>query len=156
MKKVMGRGAIALGLTLAASIFGRAQASPSAAGVAYLPADKLAAAFAKGMPLVEVENYKVHASRREAPGQAEVHVKDTDIIYVLSGTATLVTGGTAVDGKSIGPEEIRGASIEGGEAREIRPGDVIIVPNGVAHWFKEVPGPLTYYVVKVRSAGGSR
>jgi hypothetical protein len=28
---------------------------------------------------------------------------------------------------------------------------VIIVPNGVPHWFKKVKGPINYYVVKVRS-----
>jgi len=27
---------------------------------------------------------------------------------------------------------------------------VIIVPRGTPHWFREVQGPLTYYVVKVR------
>jgi hypothetical protein len=24
-----------------------------------------------------------------------------------------------------------------------------VIPNGQPHWFKEVPGPLEYYVVKV-------
>jgi glc operon protein GlcG len=62
----------------------------------------------------------------------------------------LVTGGTAVDTKTIAPHEIRGASIKDGETRRIVPGDVIIIPNGVPHWFKDVPGPLDYYVVKVR------
>lgn len=124
--------------------------------VTYLPADKVAAAFTKGTPLVEVENYKVHASRREAPGQVEVHTKDTDIIHVLSGTAIFVTGGTMVGGKDTAPEEIRGTSVEGGETRTIQPGDVIIVPNGTPHWFKEVPAPMTYYVVKVRAAGDAR
>jgi glc operon protein GlcG len=132
-------------------------ASRLAAGeVTYIPSEQVAAGFVKGMPLVERENYKVHASRRDAAGQVEVHTKDTDIIHVLTGTATLVTGGTMVDGKDVGPEEIRGASVTGGETRTIRPGDVIIVPNGVPHWFKEVPGPMTYYVVKVRAAGDAR
>ena len=45
------------------------------------------------------ESYMVHASRREQPGMAEIHTKDADIVYVLDGTATLVTGGTAVDAK---------------------------------------------------------
>ena len=124
--------------------------------VTYLPSEQVAAGFAKGMPLVEQENYKVHASRREAPGQVEVHAKDTDIIHVLTGTATFVTGGTMAGGKEIGPEEVRGTSIEGGETRTLKPGDVIIVPGGTPHWFKAVPGPMTYFVVKVRAAGDSR
>jgi glc operon protein GlcG len=124
--------------------------------VTYLPAQQVAAAFAKGMPLVQQENYQVHASRRDAPGQVEVHTRDTDIIYVLTGTATFVTGGRMVGGKNIEAEEIRGTSVEGGEPRRIQPGDVIIVPNGTPHWFREVPAPLTYYVVKVRAAAEAR
>jgi hypothetical protein len=71
-------------------------------------------------------------------------------------TATFVTGGTMGGGKNVEPEEIRGSSIDGGETRTIRPGDLIIVPNGTPHWFKEVPAPMTYYVVKVRAAGDAR
>lgn len=119
--------------------------------VTYFPAAKVSKAFEKGMPLLEIANYKVHASHRDGPGIVEVHTRDTDIIYMLEGTATLVTGGTIVDGKNIEPEEIRGKDVKGGETRQITKGDVIIVPNGVPHWFKEVKGPLNYYVVKVRS-----
>jgi glc operon protein GlcG len=147
--KAIGWAAAGLGLMVLAA---RAPASGSTGGdVTYLPADKVTAAFAKGMPLVEKESYKVHASRRDAPGQAEVHTRDTDIIYVVTGTASLVTGGTIVGAKETGPEEIRGVSVEGGETREIRPGDLLVVPNRTPHWFKEVPAPMTYFVVKVRS-----
>ena len=131
-------------------------AAADAPAVTYLPADKVAAAFTKGMPLLEAANYKVHASRREAAGQVEVHTRDTDIIHVLTGTATFTTGGTMVGGKTIEPEEIRGTSIDGGETRKLQPGDVIVVPYGTPHWFKEVPAPMTYYVVKVRAAGDAR
>jgi glc operon protein GlcG len=121
-----------------------------AAAVTYFERDKVAAAFAKGAPLLENGSYKVHASHRDGAGQAEVHAGETDVIHVLKGSATLVTGGTVVDGKPIAPEEIRGASIRGGEARRIAAGDVVVIPSGVPHWFSEVPGPLDYYVVKVR------
>jgi glc operon protein GlcG len=129
----------------------------AAGSVTYIDSQKVAAAFAKGMPLIEEGGYKVHASRREQPGMAEIHTKDTDIIYVLGGEADFVTGGTAVDLKTIAPDEIRGRSIEGGETRRIVKGDVLIVPNGTPHWFRDVNGPLTYYVVKVTAAeGGAR
>jgi glc operon protein GlcG len=119
--------------------------------VTYLPAKEVSQAFVKGMPLIEVENYKVHASHRDEPGVAEIHTRDTDIIYVLEGSATFVTGGAAVDPKAIAPEEIRGKEIRGGDGRRIAKGDVVIVPNGTPHWFKEVSSPFDYYVVKVRS-----
>lgn len=113
------------------------------------------AAFAKGAPLVETAAWKIHASRREAPGQAEVHVRDSDLIYVVEGAATLVTGGELVSAREIAPDEIRGSAIAGGETREIGPGEVIVVPHGTPHWFQEVRGPVLYYVVKVTEGGGA-
>jgi hypothetical protein len=127
-----------------------AGAQSSDAGVALLDHDLVKAAFAKGKPLVEVVDYKIHASRREGPGMAEIHTRDTDIAYVLQGSATLVTGGSAVAVKAIGPEEFRGTAIQGGETRQLTVGDVVVIPNGVPHWFKEVKAPFLYYVVKVR------
>jgi cupin len=117
--------------------------------VTYLDAPEVEAAFAKGMPLLETAGYKIHASRREAPGQVEIHEIDTDIIYVLDGKATIVTGGEMVDGKTTAPSEIRGTSIRGGDTRTLAKGDVMVVPNGTPHWFREVEAPFLYYVVKV-------
>lgn len=121
----------------------------STSDIFYLDGDKVRAAFQKGMPLLEVSDYKVHASHRDKAGEVEVHEGETDIIYVLEGSATFVTGGKVRDGRSIGGGEIRGASIEGGVVRKLAKGDVIIVPKGTAHWFQSVQGPLNYYVVKV-------
>jgi mannose-6-phosphate isomerase-like protein (cupin superfamily) len=129
-----------------------ATAQVSDASVTYLRSDQVKAAFSKGMPMIEVGDYKIHASRREGPGLVEVHTRDTDIAYVLQGAATVVTGGTAVGLKSIGPEEFRGSEIKGGETRELAVGDVIVIPNGTPHWFKTVKAPFLYYVVKVRQA----
>src|SRR5438309_7493197 len=81
----------------------------------FIDASHVAAAFAKGRPLLETAGYKVQASRRIEPGQAEIHTLDTDVVYVVDGSATLVTGGKAVDAKEIAPNEIRGTKIEGGE-----------------------------------------
>lgn len=117
--------------------------------VTHLPAKDVAAAFAVGRPLLEVADYKVHASLRQAPGLAEVHDDETDVIYVLSGTATLVTGGVVVEPKEVAPHETRGASITNGTAHQLAPGDVIVVPQGTPHWFQKVEAPFTYYVVKV-------
>ena len=65
----------------------------ASSNVTYTPADQVKAAFAKGAVLINNGSYQVHASRREEPGQVEVHVKDTDVIYVLEGSTTFVTGG---------------------------------------------------------------
>src|SRR3954451_7501670 len=126
---------------------------PSDGEVRLIGHEEVQTAFAKGRPLVEVGDYKIHASRREGPGMAEIHTRDTDIAYVIRGSATLVTGGTAVGVKEPAPEELRGTAIQGGETRQLEVGDVVVIPNGVPHWFKEVRAPFLYYVVKVRQAG---
>jgi Cupin len=140
--------AIVIGAAVAA-ISGATLAGARSA-VTYIPADQVNAAFAKGAVLVNSGNYMVHASRRDNEGQVEVHVKDADIIYMLDGSTTFITGGTMVGGKPTTPDEIRGTSITGGETRRLTKGDIIIVPKGTPHWFKEVSGPVLYYVVKVR------
>jgi len=114
----------------------------------FIDAKSVSGAFAKGMPLLETAGYKVHASRRVEPGQAEIHTLDTDVIYVVDGSATLVTGGKAIDAKEIAPHEIRGSKIEGGEEHRITQGEVIIIPNGVPHQFTAVTGELHYFVCK--------
>jgi mannose-6-phosphate isomerase-like protein (cupin superfamily) len=122
--------------------------------ITHIPSARVTAAFSKGEPLLETGSYKVHASLREAPGKAEVHVRDTDIIYVLEGTATVVTGGSVVDGSTTAPDEIRGSSIGGGVEQQLVKGDVFIVPNGVPHWFTRVQAPFRYYVVKATASEG--
>ena len=124
--------------------------SDASSPVTYIPADRVNAAFAKGAVLVNNGNYMVHASRRDTEGQVEVHVKDADIIYMLEGTTTFITGGEVVGGRTTAADEIRGTSVRGGESRTLTKGDVIVVPKGTPHWFKEVSGPVLYYVVKVR------
>jgi uncharacterized protein GlcG (DUF336 family) len=121
--------------------------------VKFIDAKLVSDGFAKGAVLEDGsngQNYMVHASRREKPGMSEIHELDTDIIYVLDGTATFVTGGKSVDSKMTAANEFRGSMIDGGETRTLKKGDVIIVPKGTPHWFKQVDGAFLYYVVKVR------
>lgn len=119
--------------------------------VAYFDSAKVAAAFEKGAVLFDdSDKYMVHASRREKPGLVEVHDDDADILYVLDGEATVVTGGRLLDGKMTASGEIRGSNLEGGDTRVVKKGDVMIIPAGTPHWFKAVTNPFTYYVVKAR------
>jgi uncharacterized protein GlcG (DUF336 family) len=140
----------------------RAGAEALAAGVAAAPATyfdhaTVASAFAQGAPLLETPGYKVHASRRVEPGLVEVHEYETDVVYVLEGEATLVTGGRLLDGRVTAPGEIRGTQLEGGHAQPLVPGDVVVVPRGTPHWFREIhKAPFLYFVVKpIAAAGGA-
>ena len=122
----------------------------------FVESKNVAAAFAKGMPLLETAGYKVHASRRAEPGQAEIHTLDTDVIYVVDGSATLITGGKVPDAKPIGPNEIRGSKIEGGQEHHIGKGDAIVIPNGLPHQFTAIGGELHYFVCKPTAPADNR
>lgn len=139
------------------AILSQTRSNAAVSSVTYIPSAQVTAAFDKGMPMLETPGYKIHASRREAPGMAEVHTRDTDIIYVLQGTATIITGGDAVDPKMTATDEFRGSGIKGGESRQLSKGDVFVIPNGVPHLFKETSNPFLYYVVKATApaAGGT-
>lgn len=116
---------------------------------AHFDAASARAAFEAGRPLVETAGYKVHASRRVQPGEAEVHTLDTDIFYVLEGEATLVLGGALVEPRAVSPSEIRARAIAGGQEHPLRAGDVVVVPAGTPHWFRDVArAPVLYFAVK--------
>jgi len=135
-----------------ANVFADTKVTQMTSPVLFFDAKQVSTSFSSGAVLLDGSDrhYMVHTSRRDKPGLAEIHTLDTDIIYVMEGTATFVTGGTAVDAKEIAPNEIRGSRIEGGVTRQLSKGEVIIVPNNTAHWFKEVNSQFLYYTIKVR------
>lgn len=124
------------------------EGEPQAAEVFYAGGDRVQARFETGGLLLSAPQYKVDAGRRDRPGEVEFHTWETDIMYVLEGTATVVTGGEMVERRQVGPGEYRASSVRGGAEHRLSPGDVLVIPGGVPHWFKEVPGPFLYYVVK--------
>ena len=136
---------VASTVLLAAIAADQAQKSP----ILHLAHQKVDAAFAKGGPLLATNNFKVMAGRRTGPGEVEIHEHDTDIFYIMDGSATFVTGGKTIDQHSSGPGEMRAKEIVGGEDHHLNKGDVIVIPNGIPHWFKEVNGTFLYYMVKV-------
>ena len=114
----------------------------------YIPAADVTAKFQKGGLLVNADLYKVDAGRRETPCEVEWHARDTDIMYVVEGSATVVTGGGMVNSLHTAPGEIRAGSIKDGVTYRLSRGDVLVIPNGLPHQFVEVSDPFLYYVVK--------
>lgn len=69
------------------------------------------------------------------PGRPAVHPAEAEYAIVIEGAGTLVSGGTLVDPTTRNPGLVDGSRIEGGTTRTLGPGDVILVPAGVPHWF---------------------
>lgn len=103
--------------------------------------------------------HRAKTTGAEAAGGVE-HSQITEVYHVISGTGTLVTGGTLTNPKDSPPDSptvkvLNGPSmncgmIQNGVSRKIGPGDVVIIPPDTPHWFKEVTSDqIVYLVVRV-------
>jgi len=139
----------ALGAQTPASPPAAVQAPKPLTSVMFFDHTKTAEAFAKATHLYDAPDFTVQGGHREVPGQVELHDKETDIIYILDGAATFVSGGTMIDGAVSRPGQWLGKDIKGGDEHRLVKGDMILVPAGTPHWFKSVSPQVTYYVVKI-------
>lgn len=113
--------------------------------------------------VVDIGAYNVAVGILHRSGKAKqtaiAHSEITEIYYVINGAGTFVTGGTMTNATAVAPEgtvvkvlvgpSTTGPTIVGGQSRRIGPGDVIIVPPGVAHWFSAIESDLDYLVFRV-------
>lgn len=126
-----------------------ASAQDPSTTVLHVEAEKVTAALDKGGSLGAAPGLTLSATHRNGKGQVEVHETETDVLYIQEGAATLMTGGQMVGGKQTAPGQWRGTSITGGETHRVVKGEVYVIPAGVPHWFSDVPGSISYFVVKV-------
>jgi mannose-6-phosphate isomerase-like protein (cupin superfamily) len=69
------------------------------------------------------------------------HAASLDIWLVQAGSATAVTGGELLDAKKRpNSDDVAGSTIKGGTEQPLKPGDVLYVPPGVPHGFKDING----------------
>jgi mannose-6-phosphate isomerase-like protein (cupin superfamily) len=120
-------------------------------GAAFFSSQTLRSKFEEGGLLLDAAHYKIDAGRRTAPGEVEYHERFVDVMHVVQGTATVVTGGELVEPREVASGELRAASLEGGAKHSLAEGDVLAIPNGVPHQFLEVSDPFLYFVVKVEA-----
>jgi mannose-6-phosphate isomerase-like protein (cupin superfamily) len=103
-------------------------------------------------PIANEDHYRVNIVRRGSAGTAMAHAsgpaKGSEIHYILDGAATVVTGGTLVRPGGAAGSAPGSVTIAGGESRRVTKGDVIVIPAGTPHWYKDVEGSVTYLEVR--------
>ena len=100
----------------------------------------------------------VHRSAKAAQTSI-MHDELTEIYHVLSGSGTLVTGGSLVKPERFPAESAtvkdlagpswRGTVLENGVSRKVNAGDIVIIPAGTGHWFSQIDGAIDYEVIRV-------
>jgi mannose-6-phosphate isomerase-like protein (cupin superfamily) len=86
-------------------------------------------------PLVSDGSRNAAVEIWKKPGRPAVHPAEAEYAIVLEGAGTLVSGGTLIDPVTRREGLVEGAEIEGGTSRPLGPGDVLLIPAGVPHWF---------------------
>jgi mannose-6-phosphate isomerase-like protein (cupin superfamily) len=85
---------------------------------------------------------------------AVLHPWSVEVYRILEGSGTLVTGGRLVLplAESTNPNIIRTRNgIEGGLARQVSEGDILVLQPGTPHWFSSIEGEsLTYMESRIQ------
>ena len=120
--------------------------------VHYIDHDKVAAAFVKGARIIEEDALIVIANRGMQRG-SEMHDKTNHVFIIVDGEAEFITGGRMTDPKVISPGQTRGSGIEGGTVHHLSKGDVITIPAGTPHQWKDTSktGSICYYAVNFQA-----
>jgi len=158
------RGTLALAFVIAqATAFAQ---SPAATPAIDIPKADLEATLARApaagvmdqqIRVVDIGKYNVAVGvlhrAAKAKHTAISHAQVTEVYHILQGSGMLVTGGAvAADSETakvlVGPSTT-GPSIRNGRTRKVSPGDTIVIPPGVAHWFTSVDDDMNYLVVRV-------
>jgi mannose-6-phosphate isomerase-like protein (cupin superfamily) len=92
--------------------------------------------------VVNDEGYPFQLEYRTDTTPPSVHPTHAELIEVIEGSCTLVTGGKLVGAKPAAPGAMTqgGTSIEGGTPRKVSKGDYILVPANTPHQYTEVHG----------------
>ena len=93
----------------------------------------------------------LHRVKPEASALIHDHVTET--YYILSGSGTIVTGGSLGDAKPYDLTRVNAGmsqtgTRQGGESRKMKPGDIIVIPAGTPHSFSALDGPISYLVYR--------
>jgi len=106
-----------------------------------------AGAATPDMQTAEVQNsdrHRINIVRRTKAAGPVAHEGFAELHHIVDGSGTLVTGGTIV--RPTGGRGTAGATIQNGVSRHVTKGDVVLVPSGMPHWYKDLDGPMITYL----------
>ena len=150
------------GLWLCAVVAPQAQEAPKTAPATHVTKDQIQEFIAK-LPrerISDVGGYRVGVFAvlrpKDSPQDAIYHDTNmTEILYMLEGSATLITGGTIPDARPPARPggNFTGTKIDGGTSRHVVPGDVIITPGRTPHLWANIESDMSYLVFRPDPSG---
>lgn len=91
--------------------------------------------------------------RSKPEASALIHNDVTETYYILSGSGTIVTGGSLGTPKPTDLTRVNAGmsqtgTRQGGDSRKVKPGDIVMIPAGTPHSFSALDGPISYLVYR--------
>jgi len=145
--------------------------APKTAPATYVTKDQIQDFIARMAPdkiadlpirAVDVGGYKVGVFAvvrpKASPQDAIYHDTNmTEILYILEGSADLITGGTIPDARPPARPggNYTGTKIQGGTSRHVVPGDVVITPGRTPHLWANIESDMKYLVFRPDPDGKS-
>jgi mannose-6-phosphate isomerase-like protein (cupin superfamily) len=107
--------------------------------------------------ILSLAPYTSNLEYRPIDGAVAVHEREAEMVYVIDGGGSLITGGKVVGEKRTNDANLSGTAIDGGSTQVINKGDFAIIPEGTPHQFKPSNGPLVLMTLHVpRPVGGAQ
>jgi mannose-6-phosphate isomerase-like protein (cupin superfamily) len=94
-------------------------------------------------PVSTTDRHRINLIKRTEAAGAVAHIGFAELHHIVDGSGTFVTGGTIVpaSGRDV-------ATIQNGISKHVVKGDVVLIPAGMPHWYKDVDGTISYLEVR--------
>jgi mannose-6-phosphate isomerase-like protein (cupin superfamily) len=105
--------------------------------------------------IVRLAPYNVNLEYRVAGIEtpATLHETEAELIVVVDGAGTLVSGGKLTEEKRTNPTNLSGTEVEGGTLQRIAKGDYVFIPENTPHSFRKTEGRLVIMSIHVPRGG---
>jgi len=107
-------------------------------------------------PILLLAPYRATLEYRPGLAPAAVHENEAELMYVIEGSGTIVTGGKLVEEKRVNPTNLSGKSIEGGTPQPLAKGDFLIVPENTPHQTSPAGDPIVLMTMHVPRTAANR
>jgi mannose-6-phosphate isomerase-like protein (cupin superfamily) len=100
-------------------------------------------------PILALAPYRANLEYRTAMAPAALHETEAEVMYVIEGAGTIVTGGKLTDEKRTNSANLTGTTIAGGTSQAIGKGDFLVVPQNTPHQITPTGAPIILMTLHV-------
>jgi mannose-6-phosphate isomerase-like protein (cupin superfamily) len=106
-------------------------------------------------PIVRLAPYNANLEYRVAGIEtpATQHEAEAELIFVVDGAGTLISGGKLTEEKRTNPTNLAGKDVEGGASQRIAKGDYAFIPENTPHSFRKTEGRLVIMSIHMPRGG---